>query len=218
MDKWKTQWIIAVVLLVFGTVTFLYQWIDLRPSEVRDYSVQFGWLAPLVYIILFTFRPLILFPTSVLSVAGGLAFGTLPGVVYTVIGATLSALVAYYIAIRFGDRFLHHFETSSYEKVQHKIEEDGFFYVLILRLIPLVNFDLVSYASGLAKVRLPGYIFATTVGMIPGAFANNFLGSSIASGDFKMIILALVVLVVLTLVATVFREPIKRQINRYKKK
>lgn len=218
MNKWKTQWIIAIVLLVFGTATFLYQWIDLRPGEIRDYILQFGWLAPLVYILLFTVRPLILFPTSVLSVAGGLAFGMLPGVVYTVVGATLSALVAYYIAIRFGDRFLHHFETGSYEKVQHKIEEDGFFYVLILRLIPLVNFDLVSYASGLAKVRLPGYIFATTVGMIPGAFANNFLGSSLASGDFKMIILALVVLVVLTLVATVFREPIKQQINRYKKK
>ncbi|MFL9651096.1 TVP38/TMEM64 family protein [Exiguobacterium chiriqhucha] len=218
MNKWKTQWIIAIVLVVFGTAMSLYQWIDLRPGEIRDYIVQFGWLAPLVYIVLFTLRPLILFPTSVLSVAGGLAFGTFAGVVYTVIGATLSALVAYYVAIRFGDRFLHHFETSSYEKLKHKIEEDGFFYVLILRLIPLVNFDLVSYASGLAKVRLPGYVLATMVGMIPGAFANNFLGSSLASGDLKMVLFALGVLVVLTLVATVFREPIKRQINHYKKK
>ena len=147
-----------------------------------------------------------------------MAFGTFAGVVYTVIGATLSALVAYYVAIRFGDRFLHHFEASSYEKLQHKIEEDGFFYVLILRLIPLVNFDLVSYASGLAKVRLPAYVFATTVGMIPGAFANTFLGSSLASGNVKMVLLALAVLIVLTLVATVFREPIKRQLNCYKKK
>ncbi len=218
MNKWKTQWMIAIVLIIFGTATLLYQWIDLRPGEIRDYIVQFGWLAPVVYIVLFTVRPLILFPTSVLSVAGGLAFGTLPGVVYTVIGATLSALVAYYVAIRFGDRFVRHFETSDYEKIQHKIEEDGFFYVLILRLIPLVNFDLVSYASGLAKVRLPAYVVATMVGMIPGAFANNFLGSSIASGDLKMVILALAVFVVLTLVATVFREPIKQQINRYKKK
>lgn len=218
MKKWKTQWMIALVVLVFGTATLLYQWIDLRPSEIRDYIIQFGWLAPLVYILLFTVRPLILFPTSVLSVAGGLAFGTLPGVVYTVIGATFSALVAYYLAIRFGDRFLRHFESSDYEKIQHKIEEDGFFYVLILRLIPLVNFDLVSYASGLAKVSLPAYLFATVVGMIPGAFANNFLGSSIASGDWGMIAIAFGVFIVLTLVATVFREPIKRQVHRFQKK
>ncbi|WP_214828537.1 TVP38/TMEM64 family protein [Exiguobacterium algae] len=218
MKKWKTQWMIALVVLVFGTATLLYQWIDLRPSEIRDYIIQFGWLAPLVYILLFTVRPLILFPTSVLSVAGGLAFGTLPGVVYTVIGATLSALVAYYLAIRFGDRFLRHFESSDYEKIQHKIEEDGFFYVLILRLIPLVNFDLVSYASGLAKVSLPAYLLATVVGMIPGAFANNFLGSSIASGDWGMIAIAFGVFIILTLVATVFREPIKRQVHRFQKK
>lgn len=218
MNKGKTQWMIAVVLLIFGVATLLYQWIDLRPGEIRDYIVQFGWLAPVVYIVLFTVRPLILFPTSVLSVAGGLAFGTLPGVVYTVIGATLSALVAYYVAVRYGDRFLSHFESDGYEKIQHKIEEDGFFYVLILRLIPLVNFDLVSYASGLAKVKRPAYILATMVGMIPGAFANNFLGSSLASGDMKMVLFALAVLIVLTLVATVFREPIKQQLHRYKKK
>ena len=218
MKKWKIQWMVALVLLLFGTATFLYQWVDVSPGDIRDYIIQFGWLAPLIYILLFTVRPLILFPTSVLSVAGGLAFGMLPGVIYTVIGATLSALVAYYVAIYFGDRFLHHFESTNYEAIQHKIEEDGFFYVLILRLIPLVNFDLVSYASGLAKVNVLAYLFATVVGMIPGAFANNFLGSSIASGDWTLIALAFGIMIVLTLVATVFREPIKRQIHRYQKK
>lgn len=99
MKKWKIQWMIALVLLLFGTATFLYQWVDVSPGDIRDYIIQFGWLAPLIYILLFTVRPLILFPTSVLSVAGGLAFGMLPGVIYTVIGATLSALVAYYVAI-----------------------------------------------------------------------------------------------------------------------
>lgn len=106
MKKWKIQWMIALVLLLFGTATFLYQWVDVSPGDIRDYIIQFGWLAPLIYILLFTVRPLILFPTSVLSVAGGLAFGMLPGVIYTVIGATLSALVAYYVAIFFRRPFL----------------------------------------------------------------------------------------------------------------
>ncbi|QUE86460.1 TVP38/TMEM64 family protein [Exiguobacterium alkaliphilum] len=210
MKKWKTQWIIASVLLIFGTATLLYQWIDLNPGVIRDYIIAFGWMAPVVFILLYTFRPLILFPASVLSIAGGLAFGTLPGMLYTIIGATLSALVAFYVATRFGERFLNHFESTDYKKLQQKIEEDGFFYVL--------NFDLVSYVSGLAKVKLPAFVLATVVGMIPGAFANNFLGSSIATGDFKMIVLALIVFAVLTLVATVFREPIKRKIHRYQKK
>lgn len=218
MKKWKTQWIIAIALLVFGTATLLYQWVDLNPGAIRDYIVRFGWWAPIVFILLYTVRPLILFPASVLSVAGGLAFGTLPGMLYTIIGATFSALVAFFVAIRFGERFLNHFESADYKPIQAKIEEDGFFYVLILRLIPLVNFDLVSYVSGLAKVKLTAFVLATVIGMIPGAFANNFLGSSIASGDFKLILVSLFIFVILTLVATVFREPIKQRINRYKKK
>ena len=217
MKKRRTQWMIAGVLLVFGVATFLYQWVDLRPSQIRDYLVAFGWLAPLVFIVIYTVRPLILFPASILSVAGGLAFGTLPGLLYTLIGATLSALVAYAVARRFGDRFLGSIASDDATTIRDKIEEDGFFYVLILRLVPLLNFDLVSYLSGLANVKLSSFILATVVGMLPGAFVNNFLGNSLASGDITLILIALGAVVVLILVATVFREPIKRRLYNPKK-
>lgn len=218
MKQWKTQWVVAVVLVIFVAATFLYQWIDIKPSRIRDYIVAFGWMAPVIFILLYTVRPLILFPASVLSVAGGLAFGTLPGMLYTIIGATFSAIVAFYVATRFGDRFLNRMASTDYKTIQAKMEKDGFLYVLILRLIPLVSFDLVSYVSGLAKVKLPAFILATVVGMIPGAFANNFLGSSLASGDLRLITIALILFALLTLGATIFRKPIKRKLNQYKKK
>lgn len=217
MKRRWTQWMIAGILLVFGIATILYQWIDLRPSQIRDYLVAFGWLAPFVFIVIYTVRPLILFPASILSVAGGLAFGTLPGLLYTLIGATLSGLVAYAVARRFGDRFLGYIASDDATTIRDKIEEDGFFYVLILRLVPLLNFDLVSYLSGLAKVKLSPFILATIVGMLPGAFVNNFLGNSLASGDITLILIALGAVVVLILVATVFREPIKRRLYNPKK-
>ena len=42
MKKWKIQWMIALVLLLFGTATLLYQWVDVSPGDIRDYIIQFG--------------------------------------------------------------------------------------------------------------------------------------------------------------------------------
>jgi uncharacterized membrane protein YdjX (TVP38/TMEM64 family) len=58
----------------------------------------------------------------------------------------------------------------------------GFFYVVTLRLIPLFNFDLISYTAGISKVRYQSFLFGTLLGIVPGTFAYNFLGSSFADG------------------------------------
>ncbi|MGA9288427.1 MAG: TVP38/TMEM64 family protein, partial [Anaerobacillus sp.] len=71
--------IAGVVLLISFSRTYL----DFRVEEIRDWILSFGILAPIVYMIIYTIRPLIFFPASVLSIAGGLAFGALFGTIYT---------------------------------------------------------------------------------------------------------------------------------------
>lgn len=55
---------------------------------------------PLFFIVVFTFQPLILFPSVLMGVAAGYFYGPLEGIAYTVIGANGAALVMY-IAGRF---------------------------------------------------------------------------------------------------------------------
>lgn len=90
------------------------------------------------------------------------------------------------------------------------MEERGFWYVFILRLIPIVSFDLLSYAGGIAKVRFRAFLFATFFGMIPGTFAYSFLGASLASGSMKTFLIAVLVFVSLLVITYLFREPVKR--------
>ncbi|AFS71690.1 TVP38/TMEM64 family protein [Exiguobacterium antarcticum] len=193
--------ILLLVLIISGLIWFSRAYLDINPTDIKEWILSFGMWAPILYILLYTIRPLIFFPASVLSITGGLAFGALMGTVYTVIGATLGAVVAFLVAKKLGTGLIKQKDgAGKVEQIQRQLEKNGFIYVLIFRLLPIFNFDLISYAAGLSKVRLLPFFLATLIGIIPGTFAYNFLGSSIVSKDPRIIIGAVTVFVVLTIV------------------
>ena len=193
--------ILLLLLIISGLIWFSRAYLDINPTDIKEWILSFGMWAPILYILLYTIRPLIFFPASVLSITGGLAFGAWMGTIYTVIGATLGAVVAFLVARKLGSGLIKEkANAGKVEQIQQQLEKNGFIYVLIFRLLPIFNFDLISYAAGLSKVRLLSFFLATLIGIIPGTFAYNFLGSSIVSKDPQIIIGAIVVFLVLTIV------------------
>ena len=71
---------------------------DLGPidaaQELGDQVVD-AWWGPLLFILLYTVRPLVLFPATILTVLAGVVFGPLWGVVWVVIAAATSTAVTY---------------------------------------------------------------------------------------------------------------------------
>lgn len=90
------------------------------------------------------------------------------------------------------------------------MERRGFLYVFVLRLIPLVSFDLLSYAAGISKVRFRSFLLATVLGMIPGTLAYSFLGASLASGSVTTVFIVALVFVSLIGVTYYFRKPVQK--------
>jgi uncharacterized membrane protein YdjX (TVP38/TMEM64 family) len=198
----KRSWVFKIVILVAiigGLLWLNHSVLHLSPPMIQKWIISFGWAAPVVYILIYTFRPLILFPASILSLTGGLAFGPFWGTIYTVVGATMGAVLSFIVARILGKRLVRQKRTSQWNKVEKQIGERGFHYIVVLRLIPLFPFDLVSYASGVSKVRLTAFFFGTLIGIIPGTFAYNYLGSSIVDGKLRVIIALAVFILAITI-------------------
>ncbi|ANU17182.1 TVP38/TMEM64 family protein [Planococcus maritimus] len=204
--KWSLA-ALAIVLVIWLSRSVF----DVNAEDLRNWILSFGLWAPLVYIIAYTIRPLIFFPASVLSIAGGLAFGAWMGTLYTIIGATLGAALSFIVAKTVGKSLVKKQWTGNAAKIQTQMEQNGFLYVLLFRLIPVINFDLISYLAAIAKVRFVSFALATLIGIIPGTFAYNFLGSSFVSGNPQIIAAAVAVFIVLTVVPILIR-------NRWAKK
>lgn len=199
------KWLLVAVAI--GLVIWLSRSVfDVEAEGLRNWILSFGLWAPVIYIIVYTTRPLIFFPASVLSIAGGLAFGAWMGTLYTIIGATLGAMLSFLVAKSVGKSIVTEQWTGKAAKFQRQMEQNGFLYVLLFRLIPVINFDLISYMAAIAKVRFASFALATLIGIVPGTFAYNFLGSSFVSGNPKVIGAAIIVFVVLTVVPIVIRN------------
>ena len=199
------KWLIAAVA-VLAIVWLSRSVFEVDANSIRNWILSFGLWAPLIYIVIYTVRPLIFFPASVLSIAGGLAFGAWMGTIYTIIGATLGALLSFYVASTLGKSLVKKQWSGNAAKIQSQMEQNGFLYVLMFRLIPVINFDVISYLAAIAKVRFSSFALATVIGIIPGTFAYNFLGSSFVSGNPKIIALAVAAFIVLTVVPILIRN------------
>jgi uncharacterized membrane protein YdjX (TVP38/TMEM64 family) len=147
--------ILAILLFLIAILLWINQrYLHLSPQIIRDWILSFGWMAPPLFILLCTVRPLVLFPASLLYLTGGLAFDGLWGSVYTIIGATLGALLSFLVSRYFGKQLVNKQWTGKWGKLEKNLEEQGFLYMLLIRLIPVISFDLVSYAAGVSKIRM----------------------------------------------------------------
>ncbi|KZZ85795.1 SNARE associated Golgi family protein [Bacillus sp. SJS] len=195
---------IAAGLLIWFNQTYL----NVSPEMIKGWILSLGAAGPVVYILLYTVRPLTLFPASILSLAGGLAFGPISGMIYIMAGASGGALVAFFLSRTFGRKMVPDSEwISSLKKI---IEKNGFLYVLVLRILPIVNFDLISYAAGLTTIRWGSFLLATIIGIIPGTFAYSFLGSSFTSDNKMIIFIAIGIFIILAIIPILFRKKMKK--------
>ncbi|WP_270179148.1 TVP38/TMEM64 family protein [Alkalihalobacillus sp. CinArs1] len=197
---------IVVICLVIGIYLLNENVFNLRPSQIRSWISSFGLYAPVIFLIACIGRPFILFPTSVLSIAGGLVFGPYIGTLLAVVGGSTGALLFFLAARKLGFKALPEALRKRGEKLEKGLSEQGFAYVLLLRLVPFLHFDLVSYVCGVSNVDKKKYYFATLVGMLPGALVLNFLGASFLSNNIKSVAIVSVILLVLLLITLYIRK------------
>jgi len=198
--------LIAIVLVALGLLSTKAGIEVLTPETIRDFILSFGWLAPVLYILLYTIRPLFLFPAVILSLTGGLTFGPWWGTLLDLVGASLGAYLAFGLARFAGREAIQKWMGKRLQLWDDRLEQSGLKAIFLLRLIPLVPFDAVNYGAGLSKVRFRDYALATPIGIIPGAFAYNYLGHSLHQVFSPTFYLAIILAILLALVPLFFKK------------
>ncbi len=136
-----------------------------------------GALAPLVYVVLLVVQAVVApLPAPALAIAGGYGFGVVEGFFLTWAGSLVGGAISFGISRRFGRGLVA--GSGPAERLDRFVEEHGAVLIFVLRLIPLVSFDAISYAAGLSSIRFRGFLLATALGMVPGTLAFVYLGSS----------------------------------------
>lgn len=150
--------------------------------NIVDFFTTSAW-GPVIYMVLYAIRPIILFPATLLTALSGALFGLWGGIFYTILGENASANLAYFIGRFFGKDL--HLEDSIIGTWVTALREKPFASVLFMRLF-YVPFDLTNYASGILKLPWRHYALATVIGIMPGLTTFVALGAAVDLDEFRM--------------------------------
>lgn len=136
--------------------------------------------APSLYALIYIVVVALSLPeAAVVTVAGGLLFGTLLGGMLAVVGSSIGAVMLF-LAIR------HHLAHAIaarggrlIDRLRVEIEDSGFSYLLAIRLVPAFPFWLVNLAAGLSGMRLLPFTAATVIGIVPATFVYASIGAGV---------------------------------------
>jgi len=172
----------------------------LNVETLRGLIEPFGVFAPLAFGVLYIVAGIFFIPLSVFSIAGGVLFGTLWGLLVVLLSATISAAAAFFIARQFSSK-VPQAQKGIIQKLQKtvekRLEKSTFQTIVILRLL-YMPYIALSYAAGLVKTcKFWPYIVATFFTNIVGSFVFVYLGDQLDKGLTALIIP--VVLILLTL-------------------
>ena len=211
--------LLMLILAAFGLTAWLYfrQFDQLSAENINQFVGSFGPWAPVAFVVIYTVSSPIPLIATFLSAAAGLLFGVLPGMLLSIFAATLSGLIPFYLARTLGKDWVEkRIKNEQLQKAYDQSEgQGGFLFVLLMRLVPVLPWEVQNYLAGLTKVKIPEFLLGTVIGIIPGSFALNFLGGSISDPTSWQFILAIGLNVIAFLVpaAAIF---IRRRIEKHK--
>lgn len=136
--------------------------------------------APVGYTLLYVIATALSVPeAALLSIAGGVLFGTVLGSVCVVLGGTSGAVLLFLAARSALAEPLRRRAAPLLDRVRPGLERDGFSYLLSLRLLPIVPFWLANLAPALVGMRLAPFFLATLIGIVPGVLFFVSLGAGL---------------------------------------
>jgi uncharacterized membrane protein YdjX (TVP38/TMEM64 family) len=138
------------------------------------------WLAPFLFLVIYAASVTLSLPqAALLTLIGGLLFGTVAGGILAAAGATIGAVSLFLIARSAFAEPLAKRGGTALAKLREELRQNGFAYLLALRLVPLVPFWLVNLAAPLCGMGLPQFTIATALGILPVTFITASIGAGI---------------------------------------
>jgi uncharacterized membrane protein YdjX (TVP38/TMEM64 family) len=182
MSRWlKNYW--KWIALGFGlvllsiAVSFLpvAQWV----KAFTDWIRHLGLPGAFIFVGVYGLAAVFFLPGAIFTIAAGLVYGIVGGTAVALAGATLGAglafLAARYLVRGRVEKFAQ--PNKKFRAIDDAIGAEGWKIVGLLRLSPLIPFNVSNYFYGVTSIGFWPYLLASCVGMLPGTLLYAYLGA-----------------------------------------
>lgn len=149
----------------------LAEWFEARGSTT----------AVLLYGVMYLVLELVAVPATPLTFGAGYLFGIPLGTAVISASSTIAATASFIISRYVLRDYISNIATKypRFRAMDRAIGREGFKFVFLLRLSPLLPFSISNYLYGLTSVNLLDYVLGSWLGMLPGSIAYVSGGAAI---------------------------------------
>src|SRR5207245_8503436 len=178
MKKYAKLIVFALVLIALSAAAAVFpvpEWI----RTLIDWVQQLGPAGIAVFIGAYAIATVLFLPGWIFTVTAGLLCGVVGGTAVALSGATIGATLAFLVARYLVRDSIQNLAGSNprFRAIDRAIGENGWKIVGLLRLNPLIPFNLSNYFYGITAIRFWQYVLVSAIGMLPGALLYAYLGA-----------------------------------------
>ncbi|UJF35250.1 TVP38/TMEM64 family protein [Paenibacillus hexagrammi] len=130
----------------------------------------------------------------------GIHWGFFVNYIMACVGAVASFYFARYYGHDWVERRIQRFPAVM--QFSERMEKQGFFYVLIGRLIPILPSSAINYAAGLTRMPFTQFLYGTLLGKAPIVFLESMIAHDLFhfhkyKGRLLMLVVVFVILLII---------------------
>jgi uncharacterized membrane protein YdjX (TVP38/TMEM64 family) len=179
--KIRTIIFISFLCIIAGGLIAYAIWGESIPLDAIRNFIESSRSAPLVFVALYIALS-IFFPTTPMMAIAGILFGFWYGLFLTTFAGFVSAVFTFYFARILGrsivlDLLENKRSLEILEKYDDKITRHGIMTTIVLRITPIMPFNVLNLLLGVSRIKFRDYITGTLVGLAPSNVVAVYFGT-----------------------------------------
>ncbi|MFI4910671.1 MAG: TVP38/TMEM64 family protein [Sedimentisphaeraceae bacterium JB056] len=170
----------AVLLLIFNSTDIDEKMtlsnIQDNASNLKQIIDQNYLISVILFITGYVMINLCMPVAGICTLLAGFLFGTIRGAIYVEIAATIGALCGFYLSRYFCGYWIQRKWGNNLSSFNKELAIYGHYFLVFIRMIPLIPYILVNFLVGLTKIKATTFIWTTAVGSLPGILIFSYAG------------------------------------------
>lgn len=181
----------AVLLVALGRYAAVRAGLEWSPGSVRELVGGLGGWGPVLFVGLVTFRQVILIPSQILLVAGGLCFGVAAGTAYGAAGLVISATLVFLLSRYVGkEAMLARIPDQLKPVLDAAGRRAGPALIAIGTGYPVGPLTAYHAGAGLTTMPVLAFVLAVAAGGLVRGLVFTYFGSAMVDGMGRQLLVA----------------------------
>ncbi|SNS77863.1 Uncharacterized membrane protein YdjX, TVP38/TMEM64 family, SNARE-associated domain [Anaerovirgula multivorans] len=181
-------YLIVIIVILFILVFSLIHYLDLTKilsfENLKSYKILLKnfvhnhyFVSLLSYIVIYIIIATLGVPVAIiLSLLGGFLFGVSKAVLFINISATIGATITFLLSRHYIGSWVQNKYKKNLSSFNKSLQENGKYYLLSIRLVPVFPFILINLLCGLTNISTKDFIWTTSIGIIPSSIIYAYAG------------------------------------------